>query len=148
MCSGRACSSCYSKTYRYRYIRVYFNLTSIQICYWHAWYFYNVYPRRFKTVALPHFSLLTCLVYHIFPVSLDCSLLIVPSIFSNVYLSVSLDCPFLTAPSVFSNVYCFSRKSVVLRGETLASIFQHIYHRSTYTTCSCLKIAASSLQKI
>jgi len=42
----------------------------------------------------------------------------------------------------------FSRKSVVLRGETLASIFQHIYHRSTYTSCSCLKIAASSLQQI
>jgi hypothetical protein len=41
------------------------------------------------------------------PVSLDCPLLIVPSVFSNVYLScvVSLDCPFLIVPSVFSSVY-------------------------------------------
>jgi hypothetical protein len=38
-------------------------------------------------------------------VSLDCSFLIAPSVFSNVYLSVSLDCSFLIAPSVFSNVY-------------------------------------------
>jgi hypothetical protein len=36
-------------------------------------------------------------------VSLDCLFLIVPSVFSNVYLSVSLDCLFLIAPSVFSN---------------------------------------------
>jgi hypothetical protein len=41
------------------------------------------------------------------PVSLDCPLLIVPSVFSNVYLScvVSLECLLLIAPSVFSNVY-------------------------------------------
>ena len=37
--------------------------------------------------------------------ALDCPFLIVPSVFSNVYLSVSLDCPFLIVPSVFSNVY-------------------------------------------
>ena len=39
--------------------------------------------------------------------ALDCPfLIVVPSIFSNVYLSVSLDCPFLiVVPSVFSNVY-------------------------------------------
>ena len=54
-----------------------------------------------------------CLVYYMSPVSLDCSLLIAPSVFSNVYLSclvyymspVSLDCSLLIAPSVFSNVY-------------------------------------------
>ena len=39
------------------------------------------------------------------PVSLDCPCLIVPSVFSNVYLPVSLDCPCFIAPSVFSNVY-------------------------------------------
>jgi hypothetical protein len=44
------------------------------------------------------------------PVSLDCSFLIAPSVFSNVYLvypmlPVSLDCPLLIAPMVFSNVY-------------------------------------------
>jgi hypothetical protein len=33
------------------------------------------------------------------------SILIAPSVFSNVDLPVSLDCPFLIAPSVFSNVY-------------------------------------------
>ena len=32
--------------------------------------------------------------------ALDCPFLIVPSVFSNVYLSVSLDCPFLIAPSI------------------------------------------------
>ena len=32
--------------------------------------------------------------------ALDCTFLIVPSVFSNVYLSVSLDCPFLIAPSI------------------------------------------------
>ena len=37
--------------------------------------------------------------------SLDCPLLIAPSVFSNAYLPVSLDCPFLIAPSVFSNDY-------------------------------------------
>ena len=39
--------------------------------------------------------------------ALDCPfLIVVPSVFSNVYLSVSLDCPFLiVVPSVFSNVY-------------------------------------------
>ena len=41
----------------------------------------------------------------VLPVSLDCLFLIVPSIFSNVYLPVSLDCLFLIVPSVFSNVY-------------------------------------------
>jgi hypothetical protein len=44
-------------------------------------------------------------VYPNLPVSLDCSYLIVHSVFSNVYLPVSLDCPYLIAPSVFSNVY-------------------------------------------
>ena len=39
------------------------------------------------------------------PVSLDCSYLIVHSVFSNVYLPVSLDCPYLIASSVFSDVY-------------------------------------------
>ena len=39
------------------------------------------------------------------PVSLECSFVIAPSVFSNVYLPVSLECPFLIAPSVFSNVY-------------------------------------------
>ena len=43
------------------------------------------------------------------PVSLDCSYLIAPSVFSNVYLLVSLDCPYLIAPSVFSNVYYLQR---------------------------------------
>jgi hypothetical protein len=38
--------------------------------------------------------------------ALDCPfLIVVPSVSSNVYLSVSLDCPILMAPSVFSNVY-------------------------------------------
>ena len=32
--------------------------------------------------------------------ALDCTFLIVPSVFSNVYLSMSLDCPFLIAPSI------------------------------------------------
>ena len=32
--------------------------------------------------------------------ALDCTFLIVPSVFSNVYLSLSLDCPFLIAPSM------------------------------------------------
>jgi hypothetical protein len=32
--------------------------------------------------------------------ALDCPFLIVPSVFSNVYLSVSVDCPFLIAPSI------------------------------------------------
>ena len=32
--------------------------------------------------------------------ALDCTFLIVPSVFSNVYLSESLDCPFLIAPSM------------------------------------------------
>ena len=33
--------------------------------------------------------------------ALDCPfLIVVPSVFSNVYLSVSLDCPFLIAPSI------------------------------------------------
>ena len=32
--------------------------------------------------------------------ALDCTFLIVPSVFSNVYLSVSLDCPFLIATSI------------------------------------------------
>jgi hypothetical protein len=49
----------------------------------------------------------------VLPVSLDCPILIAPSIFSNVYFPVSLDCPYLIAPSVFSNVYfiIFSIKS-------------------------------------
>ena len=78
-----------------------------------------------------------CLVYPMLTVSLDCPLLIAPSVFSNVYwvefevklsmqnndcvpnykedvfipclvypmLTVSLDCPLLIAPSVFSNIY-------------------------------------------
>ena len=34
--------------------------------------------------------------------ALDCPfLIVVPSVFSNVYLSVSLDCPFLIAPSIW-----------------------------------------------
>ena len=32
--------------------------------------------------------------------ALDCTFLIVPSVFSSVYFSVSLDCPFLIAPSI------------------------------------------------
>ena len=32
--------------------------------------------------------------------ALDCTFLIFPSVFSNVYFSVSLDCPFLIAPSI------------------------------------------------
>ena len=32
--------------------------------------------------------------------ALDCTFLIVPSVFSNVYFSVSLDCPILIAPSI------------------------------------------------
>jgi hypothetical protein len=32
--------------------------------------------------------------------ALDCTFLIAPSVFSNVYFSVSLDCPFLIAPSI------------------------------------------------
>ena len=32
--------------------------------------------------------------------ALDCTFLIIPSVFSNVYLSVSLDCPFLIATSI------------------------------------------------
>ena len=32
--------------------------------------------------------------------ALDCTFLIVPSVFSNVYFSVTLDCPFLIAPSI------------------------------------------------
>ena len=32
--------------------------------------------------------------------ALDCTFLIVPSVFSNVYFSVSLDCPFLIPPSI------------------------------------------------
>jgi len=49
-----------------------------------------------------------------FPVSLDCTFLIAPSVFSNIYLSPvlfvpnasrSLDCQFLIVPSVVSNVY-------------------------------------------
>ena len=32
--------------------------------------------------------------------ALDCTFLIVSSVFSKVYLSVSLDCPFLIAPSI------------------------------------------------
>ena len=32
--------------------------------------------------------------------ALDCTFLIIPSVFSNVYFSVSLDCPFLIAPSI------------------------------------------------
>ena len=32
--------------------------------------------------------------------ALDCTFLIVPSVFSNVYFAVSLDCPFLIAPSI------------------------------------------------
>ena len=58
------------------------------------------------------------------PVSVDCPILIVPSVFSNVYLScvpnvtsvrglsnldcslpVSVDCLILIVPSVFSDVY-------------------------------------------
>ena len=54
-----------------------------------------------------------CVPYPMLPVSLDCSFLITPSVFSNVYclrlvysmLPVSLDCLFLIATSVFSNVY-------------------------------------------
>ena len=45
------------------------------------------------------------------PVSVDCLFLIVPSVFSNVYLSCVpnvtsvVDCLILIVPSVFSNVY-------------------------------------------
>jgi hypothetical protein len=44
----------------------------------------------------------------VLPVSLDCTFLIAPLVFPNVYLlvlPVSLDCPFLIAPLVFPNVY-------------------------------------------
>ena len=58
-------------------------------------------------------------------VSLNCLFLIAPSVFSNVYLLVSLDCPFLIAPSVFSNVYL----SVSLDCPFLIapSVFSNIY---------------------
>ena len=49
--------------------------------------------------CLPYWDLfvysdLVCLrlVYPMLPVSLDCPFLIIPSIFSNVYLHTSLDC--------------------------------------------------------
>jgi hypothetical protein len=54
------------------------------------------------------------LMYPMLPVSLCCSFLIVPSVYSCVYfvlclvypmLPVSLDCLFLTVPSVYSSVY-------------------------------------------
>jgi hypothetical protein len=46
-----------------------------------------------------------CYAHPMLPVSLDCPLFIVPSVFSNVYLPVSLDCPLFIVPSVFSNIY-------------------------------------------
>jgi hypothetical protein len=59
------------------------------------------------------------------PVSLDCTLLVAPSVFSNVYLSVSLDCTLLVSPSVFSNVYL----SVSLDCTLLVSpsVFSNVY---------------------
>jgi hypothetical protein len=55
-----------------------------------------------------------CLVYPMLTVSLCCSFLIVPSVYSSVYcvlclvypmLTVSLCCSFLIVPSVYSSVY-------------------------------------------
>ena len=72
-------------------------------------------------------------------VSLDCSFLITPSVFSNVYLfvcfrpvscvpmlSVSLCCSFLITPSVFSNVYlfvCFRPVSCVPNVASVSGLF-------------------------
>ena len=62
------------------------------------------------------FVLFVLCTYTMLPVSLDCPFLIVPSVFSNVYLSCVhyvasfsglsiFDCPCLIVLSVFSNVY-------------------------------------------
>ena len=44
------------------------------------------YPSLFILVSFLHFVVFFCLVYLMFPVSLDCPFLIVLSVFSNVYL--------------------------------------------------------------
>ena len=73
-------------------------------------------------------------------VSLDCSFLITPSVFSNVYLfffvfvlcrvypmlPVSLDCSFLITPSVVSKVYlfvCFRPVSCVPNVVSISGLF-------------------------
>jgi uncharacterized protein YqgC (DUF456 family) len=61
--------------------------------------------------CLVFFSLLVfvlCLVFPIFPVSLDCPFLITPSVFSKDYLFVIVVCVFsscVLCASVFSNIY-------------------------------------------
>ena len=47
----------------------------------------------FCVVIFAMFGVEFCVLWHMFPVSLDCPFLIAPSAFSNVYL-MSLDCPF------------------------------------------------------
>ena len=62
------------------------------------------------------------------PVSLDCSFLIVPSVLSNVYLPVSLDCSFLIVPSVFSNVYLYTTRNIAY----ITNILKMIIKRFNY----------------
>ena len=73
--------------------------------------------------SFPALSIFDC--PFVLPVSLHCPFLIVPSVFSNVYMSVSLHCPFLIGLSVFSSVYM----SVSLHCPFLIapSVFSNIY---------------------
>ena len=74
---------------------------------------------------------LFCFSSSVLPVSLDCPILIAPSIFSNVYFSVSLDCPYLIAPSVFSNFYfiIFSIKSYFSLYDIYSVIMLYAFNR-------------------
>jgi hypothetical protein len=69
------------------------------------------------------FVCLFCVLYHMLPVFLDCSFLIVHSVHSNVYLAI---CVYnATFQQYFSNIFCAG--SVVL-----AIVHEHHYHMKMF----------------
>ena len=62
------------------------NVASVSVLFIFDW------PLRFSLTFVYYLRYVICLVYPMFPVSLDCPFLIAPSVFSNVYLLPTV-CP-------------------------------------------------------
>ena len=82
-----------------------FSLTFTCQCFWivHSWLLLQtLVPKVDSALDCPFLIVVPSIFSNVYlSVSLDCPfLIVVPSVFSNVYLSVSLDCPFLIAPSI------------------------------------------------
>ena len=104
--------------------------------------------------CLVFFSLLVfvlCLVFPIFPVSLDCPFLITPSVFSKDYLFVIVVCVFsscVLCASVFSNIYFQNVRKIWRRDMSqIMSILFSVFQRKSFFCSDKLLLANFCLLK-